>query len=355
MIRELRNRVNELNEAISGWERQISGLQGHIDEARAEIRAKTVEIERLETEARRTELIGQLTEALSTMSVEQLAGLVSALQNGETPTVEATPVVDHGPTVMPESPRFITVNTRAGDIAVELPENRSPYWMTADEFDILESIPSDLREADYTIAGVRHQELFTLHHYVPQIGELVRLEKETETSNCYGILIASDINELEEDMAIGVFPAAGRDKERELRENDLPCVTHQDMWNDPDLDELYEVTGVVIGKYVTIRKVESVTPATEEEEVDDTIVDEIVEEDIPAEIADLDLNILNGTASTPEEAARVFRAEMPDHCTLSREFEIEELVNHFIVHYDNHTRPTMESMRQAVLVEKVRG
>ena len=282
------------------------------------------------------------------MSNEQLATLVSSLQNGERPTIEPMPEVEHPTVTVSESPRFVTVNTRAGDIVVEIPEDRPSTWMTSDEFDNLPSIPSELDCADYTIAGIRHQELFTIHHYVPKIGELVRLEKESETSNCLGVLIASDINGFETDMAIGIFPTAGGSKEHELIMAHLPCTTHQAMWNSPDLDELYEITGVVVGRYITIRKVESVVPVTEEEI--ETTEDEIFVDEV--DVATLDLETLRGTASTPEEARRVFSAEMPDHCMISREREIEELGNHFIVYYNNHRAQTMENLHQAVLIQK---
>ena len=227
---------------------------------------------------------------------------------------------------------------------IEIPEDRPVEWMTSDEFDNLPSLPSELDCSDHTLVGVRHQDLLTVHHYVPQIGELVRLEKETETSNCYGVLIASEINGLEEDMAIGIFPTAGGSKEEEVRDALLPCTTHQAMWNDPGLDDTYEVTGVVVGRYVTIRKVESVVPASEEE---------VETSDETPDIGNLDLETLRGSAATPEEARRVFSNEMPDHCTLTGgDGQIVDIGDHFIVYYDNHRSQQMENLHQAILVNK---
>lgn len=339
MIRELRNRVNELNEAISGWERQISGLQSHIDEARAEICAKTDEIERLEAEAHRTELISQLTEALNTMNVEQLADLVSTLQNGETPTIQPAPETDH-PTVTVEEHchpalQYVDVSTRWGDVRVDIPADRPDTWLTSEEFDALPDLSTEMSDADMTLVGVRHQELFGIHNYVPKIGEIVRLEKETPTSNCYGVLVASEINTFEEDQAIGILPTVGGDKALEVINDALPCVCHQDMWDNPDLNEFYEITGVVVGRYVTIRKVESVTPATEEE--------------IEEESSSSNFNVLNGHALTEDEARELFNNQTNDDCQI---INVDLQNNQWIIEYDNHRRNRLEDMRETVVVNR---
>jgi len=334
-IDTLYEEIAQLNENIENWEFSIEALQGQINEARSEIQEKEAEIARLEAEAQRGDLITQLTEALVSMSNDQLANLISSLNNSETIRVGPTVAEEH-PTVLPESPRFVTVDTRHGEIAIEVPEDRPSTWMTSDEFDALESAPGIMRDSDITIAGVRHQDLLTLHHYIPQIGERVRLEKETETSNCYGILIASEINGLEEDMAIGILPASGRDKERELRENDLPCVCHQDMWNNTDLDELYEITGVVIGKYVTIRKIEFVAPANEEE------VEETSSPSSPTTV-----RRLSGSAVTEDEAREMFHNQMNDDCQI---IDVELQDGKWIFEFDNHRCNQMENMRQFAFI-----
>lgn len=338
----LRNEIEQLNAQINDWETDIEVLQGRIDDARNEIAESEAEIARLESERSRENLITQLTEALTSMSNEELAGLVSSLTNGETPTITPAPIENH-PTL-----QYVDVSTRWGDVRIEIPEDRPSTWLAPEEFNELVDLPSEFSDADMTIAGVRHQELLGIHHYVPKIGEVIRLEKETETSNCFGVLIANEENGFEEDQAIGILPAAGRGKDQEIIDAGLPCICHQDMWNDPDLDELYEVTGVVIGQYVTIRKVESVVPATEEE------VERVEDDRSEVDIATLDLDTLRGTATTKQEACRVFRDEMPDHCTvLPMENGVIDMGAHgFIVYYNNHRANTMENMRQAVIVPK---
>ena len=339
-IDTLYEEIAQLNENIENWEFSVEAIQRQINEARSEIQEKEAEIARLEAEEQRSDLITQLTEALVSMSNDQLADLVSSLNNGETIRVGPAIAEEH-PTVLPESPRFVTVDTRHGEIAIEIPEDRPSTWMTSDEFDARDDTPEVMRDSDITIAGVRHQDLLTLHHYVPKIGELVKLEKESATSNCYGVLIASEINGLEQDMAIGILPAEGRDKVPELLGNDLPCVCHQDMWNNSDLNELYEVTGVVIGRYVTIRKVESVTPIIEEET-------EEVEETSSSPSPSDEIKELSGLAATEEEARELFNNQMNDACQI---INVERLTNKWIIEFDNHRCNHMENMRQFASID----
>ena len=336
-IETLRTEIRELEEEIETCVSEIEEIEGHIASARDAIAEKTAEIERLETEVQRNDLITQLTEALVSMSNDDLANLVSSLNNGEAIRVGPTVAEEH-PSVLPASPRFVTVDTRHGEIAIEVPEDRPSTWMTSDEFDARDDTPTIMRDSDITIAGIRHQDLLTLHHYVPQIGERVRLEKETETSNCYGILIASEINGLEEDMAIGILPTSGSDKKRELIENDLPCVCHQDMWNNTDLDEVYEITGVVIGRYVTIRKIEFVAPANEEE------VEETSSSPSPSD----EIKELSGLAATEEEARELFHNQMNDACQI---INVERFTNKWIFEFDNHRCNHMENMRQFASID----
>lgn len=336
-IETLRTEISELQTQITNWENEIEIISHSIDCAMNDIEAKEAEIARLEAEAQRSDLITQLTEALVSMSNDDLANLISSLNNGEAIRVGPTVAEEH-PSVLPASPRFVTVDTRHGEIAIEVPEDRPSTWMTSDEFDARDDTPAIMRDSDITIAGIRHQDLLTLHHYVPQIGERVRLEKETETSNCYGVLIASEINGLEEDMAIGILPASGRGKERELIENDLPCVCHQDMWNNTDLNEVYEITGVVIGRYVTIRKIEFVAPATEEE------VEETSSSPSPSD----EIKELSGLAATEEEARELFNNQMNDACQI---INVERFTNKWIFEFDNHRCNQMENMRQFASID----
>lgn len=313
-IQELRAEVNELDDQIQDWLQEIEILQSHIELARESIAEKTNEIERLESEAQqRDDFMSQILDALETMSVDQLESLVSSLPNGEISTIQ--------PANEPAGRTVLVINN----------DEENEYEIT-----------DEMKNSYLTLVGTSHQKPWMDHNFVPAIGTKIVLSKETETSNCYG-LIAEELqddyaDQLDGEFVLGILPTNGSPKTEELADLDLPCKTHQSMWNNSDLDELYVVTGNIPGKYITLCKYE------------EEIVEEIEEESSSSSSLPHAINVwLTGSAITEEEAREKFNDQMNDAC------QILEVLYHggaWIIKYDDHRRNHMEDMRRFAAITR---
>lgn len=308
MIEQLKTEIEELSIQVQEWCGEIEQLQDQIEEARIEIADKEAKIEELQ-ETRKTELLEVIQNA--GLTVEQLEAIVSSLQNGETPTTT------------PSNPTVLVVNDG----------NQEEYELT-----------EEMRTFSFiTVVGTSHQRAWEDHNFVPEIGDIVELSKETPTSNCYAHLSdfsAQKYPELGEDITLGVLPTNGSDKVRELIDLDLPHVTHQEMWADhfDDLNSKYVVTGVVPGKFITLNK------TTEEE------VTENIEETVAEVVSQINSQVrrLHRTAASINEAKSVFESEMPDYC------EIDNIVENgdvYIVNYCDHSENHSERYYKSCEIE----
>lgn len=296
-IETLRNEISELEANIRTWEDEI-------ENARLEIADKEAEIERIEAETAAMDELRQIVNGGEILGRDptEIRAIIDFIRNGAAPAPDTEVLHNLSNT------RTVVVNTETGDETEITPEMENGY---------------------ITIVGTSHQALWELEHYTPEIGELVRLEKLSETANCFGVLIGHEDIEGNE-MCIGVLPTETGDKPAELAEIGLPCVCHQDVWrNREDLERTYEVVGAVPGKYVVIKPH---TPAEEPEPVEEPAAEpETVE--VTAEESEI-TNITRGIASTVDEARRLFIAEMPDTCTIIN--PIEDCGNYFKINYLNH-------------------
>ena len=335
MIQTLRNEIREL-------ENQIAVKQARIEEL-------------LHDEERINELLEMIRNA--NLNVEQLEAIVNSINNME--DENSIPTIN-----IPIDATVQTVETSndvemVGDVqtteSIEMVENvpRQTVVVINNDTDEQEeyAITQEMRNSYLTIVGISHQELYYEHHYTPQVGDIVYLDKETVTSNCYGVLEAcGETNNLEEDKAIGVLPSENGDKPEELEALGLPCKTHQSMWESDDLNCIYIVTGVIPGKYVTVNKY--VDPNTGEQVRLDTRNTNTEDED-ESSSSTTNLNdverLCDEMASTIEEAKRIFRNEMPDYCIIS---EVEDLGMDFLISYHNHRANTMEGVNQQVTIGK---
>lgn len=325
-ITELRNNVVELEGYITEWSDQIENLQSQITNAQSQISNLNAEIERLEAEEHRGELITQLTEALTSMSNEQLVGLISSLQNGET--------------------------------SIPAPENRAGRTVLVinndeeSEYEITE----EMKNSFCTIVGTSHHPMWNDHHYTPTIGQRVTLSKDTPTGNCWAIIddVPDDYHpDAPRELIIGVLPTEGSDKTTELAELNLPCKVHQWMWGRDDLNETYIVTGAVPGKYVTLKKSDApATPEPVEQPVEEPELEEYHMENpettysIPSGMS---FRVAEQCVDTETEARTVFNNTMRDTCTITA---VLETPNAFVIHYDNHECNSMPEMKQAFIVKK---
>jgi hypothetical protein len=308
----LRTEIDELNESVANWLGEIDLLTQQIEDAREEISTKTAEIERLEAEAARGDLITQLTEALAGMSTEQLAGLVSSLQSGETPTIQPAPVVEEHPTV--------TVNT-VTDTLQEIESADVTFDMLTDA----------MHNAAITLVGIKYQDLWRMHHQVPAIGDRITLAKRDGSASQNTVGYTTD------GISVGILPASD-DKFAQLERIGANSINNRTVGLDHSIfDTEYEVVGVICGAFIFLN------PVTADETV------EVAEEQPSNNINMMNLDVMGVRASDEQHARRLFNERMPDHCTLTR---IESVGNNFVAHYNNHRANTMEGMTQAIIIPK---
>ena len=305
-VQTLRNEIEELNQEIAHHRAEIEALEEAIEDKYTEIAEKEAEIERIEAEAAAMDELRQIVNGGEILGRDpaEIRAIIDFIRNGTRPAPDETP------SGVVEATRTVVVNTETGEETEITPEMENGY---------------------ITIVGTSHQKLWIDEQYTPAIGELVRLEKLTETANCFGVLIDHHDDDGNE-MAIGILPTETGAKPAELAEVGLPCVCHQDVWrNREDLERTYEVVGAVPGKYVVIKP--HIPDEESEYEVYRIEEPETLEEPVE-EIQEIE-GTISGIAATVEEARRLFVTAMPDTCTIIN--PIEDCGNHFKINYLNHT------------------
>lgn len=310
MIEQLRREIRELNEQIAEWESevelledQLQDLESNISDARTDIEEKESQIERLETEAERTNLVEQLTTALANMDIDQLASLVSSIQNGETPSI----TVEH-PT--------ITVDENGGINAEDV------------TYDML---TNDMHNAVITLVGTKYQDLWRIHNRSPEIGDIITLAKRDGRST------QSTVGYTEDGISIGILPASD-EKFEQLQNIGANSINNRDVdLDNPILERNYKVVGVIPAAFIFL----------------DPIYDEAenIEETVAEAVSQLESirRRLYHTAQTVDEARHVFNEEMPDHCRIDN---VVEQDNIFIINYQNHRANTTAEYYQSCEVER---
>lgn len=308
-VQTLRNEIETLNREIAEWRGEIELIEDRIEAAYAEISDKEAEIERIEAETAAMDELRQIVNGGEILGRDpaEIRAIIDFIRNGATSTPDTEVLHNLSNT------RTVVINTETGEETEITPEMESGY---------------------ITIVGTSHQALWEIEHYTPEIGELVRLDKQTERGNCWGRLIGH-CNDEGEDVAIGVLPTETGDKPAELAEVNLPCKTHQEMWREhrDELELTYEVVGAVPGKYVVIKPH---IPDEEPQSVEEPEEFEMyrIENPEPAEEIENIEDTIAGIAATVEEARRLFIAAMPDTCTIIN--PIEDCGDYFKINYLNH-------------------
>ena len=346
-IETLRNEARELrNEAA----RLISLAENK------ELEARTIE-----QQLQKTQLVTQLTQALSNLTVEQLGSLITTLQNGEQPTVAPTPTVVANeqqvvPTVNPaetmtvetptpvvENPTITptpTVNSTE-TVAVETPTPTTTtttqpiQWIDAE--DVTEDmLTPEMHQAQITLVGPSHQDLQRIHNRVVAVGDRITLRKRNDvpTQNTVGYT--------QDDISVAILPASD-EKFAQLHRIGARSISNRDVQSlDHEIfDTDYIVVGVIPGAFVFLNPI-----------TDNIAVDEVVTSPTTSEQPSIDpinMDILNGVASTVQEAQSLFEAQKPAHCRIDN---INEIENGFMIEYINHRANTMANMRNETFVRK---
>lgn len=310
MIEQLKAEIRELNEQIAEWESevglledQLQDLESNISDARTEIEEKESQIERLESEAERTNLVEQLTTALASMDIDQLANLVSSIQNGETPSI----TVEH-PTVTINENNCIN----AEDVTYDM-------------------LTDDMHNAVITLVGTKYQDLWNVHNRSPEIGDIITLAKRDGRST------QSTVGYTEDGISIGILPASD-EKFAQLQNIGANSINNRDVdLDDPILERTYKVVGVIPAAFIFL----------------DPIYDEAenIEETVAEAVSQLESvrRRLHHTAQTVDEARHIFNEEMPNHCRIDNVVEQDDV---FIINYQNHRANTTAEYYQSCEVER---
>lgn len=311
MIEQLRADIVELNENIQEWQGEIEYYEEKIEDARVQISDKEAEIERLESEAQRVTLIEQLTSTLTEMSVEQLASIVSSIQNGETPTVQS--VVEEHPTVIADTVTDTLQEIESADVTSDM-------------------LTDAMHNAEITLVGVKYQDLWRIHHQIPAIGDRITLAKRD------GVSSQNTVGYTVDGISIGILPASD-DKFAQLERIGANSVNNRDVGLDHSIfDTEYEVVGVICGAFIFLDPIYD-----EEESIEETVTEAVAQIESAR-------RRLQSTAQTIDEARHIFNEEMPDHCRIDNVIEDNDV---YIINYQNHRANTTAEYYQTCEVERV--
>lgn len=295
MIEEIRGEIRVLKEQIEENNARITTLEHEINELESLNMEKQEIVENYEEQIRELEqkdnLVTQIAEIAQTLSVDQLQTIINAMNNpGETPAVH--------------------VNVQAPERVIESAEDVR-----------YEDLTQEMHDAMLTIVGVRHQVYYRELNKSPEIGDIVTLHKETDSSNTYAVLNGH---------TIGVMPA-GPTKIEQLENIGANYRNNQELTPDSDIiNQEYEVVGVIPGCFVFLNPKTTITLETETPDDEPDII---------------------GTGHNPDDARNIFR----ERISADPSYEIVSVVeenNRFLINYLNHNSNTTENYRNTCIVLK---
>ena len=334
---ELMNGLNALMEQQAALNAQIAQFQ----EA----------IRQLDDEERIAK-INEVTELLANASLQQVDYILNYLRGAEnipasTPQVVVEPVgitvteadaeavtepvvvVAPTPTVAPAEPVAQSV--------VETPASVT-YTEQANVEDYLVDGRIPWADATISVVGLSHQEMWTIDHDSPQIGDTVKLyPPQRRDGRVVRSILAHTVED--EPRAIGILPQSPS-KVSELEAIGAPIVKNQDAYADEAMrnGKYATVVGVVPGRYCFLKLNEEDTPAPTEEPAP------VEEPEVPEGVE----RILEGFAADATEARRIFNEQKRDYWTFSH---IEEVGRWFKINFLDH-RCNSDNWRKSVAVAK---
>lgn len=315
---ELMNGLNALMEQQAALNAQIAQFQ----EA----------IRQLDDEERIAK-INEVTELLANASLQQVDYILNYLRGVEnisasTPQVVVEPVdiavaeadaeaitepvvvVTPTPTVAPAEP-----------VAQPIVETPTPvtYTEQANVEDYLVDGRIPWADATISVVGLSHQEMWTVDHDSPQVGDRVKLyPPQRQDGRVVRSILAHTMED--EPRAIGILPQSDS-KVQELEAIGAPVVKNRDAYADEAMrnGKMATVVGVIPGRYCFIKlDEEEPAPSTPEPTATETIIPEGID------------RILEGFAETAAEARRMFEAQKASHHLFSK---VEEVGRFFKVEY----------------------
>lgn len=273
-----------------------------IEEIEATIVALQEELRELKS-AERTAKINEITELLASASNQQVDYVLNYLKGSETVQNVAPVVV---PTPEPTTQNF----TEPANVEDYLVDGHIPW-----------------SDATISVVGLSHQEMWTVDHDSPQIGDRVKLyPPQRQDGRIVRSILAHTIED--EPRAIGILPQSDS-KMEELEAIGAPVVKNRDAYADEAMrnGKIATVVGVVPGKYCFLK--------LDEEEPEPTIPEGVE-------------RILQGLAADMSEARRLFNEQKRDWWAFAG---IEENGHWFKINYLDH-RCNSNDWMKAVAVGK---
>ena len=279
-----------------------------IEEIEATIVALQEELRELKS-AERTAKINEITEILTSVSIQQVDHVLNYLRGIENvQNVVAQAVASQEAVTEPAS-------TDPSNVEDYLVDGRIPW-----------------SDATISIVGLSHQEMWTVDHDSPQIGDRVKLyPPQRQDGRIVRSILAHTIED--EPRAIGILPQSDS-KVEELEAIGAPVVKNRDAYADEAMrnGKIATVVGVVPGKYCFLKlDEEEPAPSTPEPTIPEGVE-----------------RILQGLAVDMSEARRLFNEQKRDWWAFAG---IEEDGRWFKINYLDH-RCNSNDWMKAVAVGK---
>ena len=299
----------------------------------------TRQINEIRSREERTAKINQITEMLASASIQQVDHVLNYLrgvenvQNAVAPTVaiptdavtqaiasqEAVtePEMVITPTGVPITYAEPTAQP-VTDTSAEPTTPTSTDPANVEDYLVDGHIP--WTDATISVVGLSHQEMWSVDHDSPQVGDRVKLyPPQRQDGRVVRSILAHTMED--EPRAIGILPQSDS-KIQELEAIGAPIVKNRDAYADEAMrnGKIATVVGVVPGRYCFIK-------LDEEEPAPSTPEPAPVEEPEVPEGID---RILEGFAATAAEARRMFEEQKASHHLFSR---VEEIGRFFKVEY----------------------
>lgn len=315
-----------------------------IEEIEATIVALQEELRQLRAEER-TAKINEITELLASASNQKVDYVLNYLKGSETAQNVAPVVIPTGVAAPTDTVPTVTEPVATGDVIVEpiiqepvQPRNiivepimEEPSVPTAEPTTQVFTEPANVEDylvdghipwsdATISIVGLSHQEMWSVDHDSPQVGDRVKLyPPQRQDGRVVRSILAHTMED--EPRAIGILPQSDS-KIQELEAIGAPIVKNRDAYADEAMrnGKIATVVGVVPGRYCFIK-------LDEEESAPSTPEPAPVEEPEVPEGID---RILEGFAATAAEARRMFEEQKASHHLFSK---VEEIGRFFKVEY----------------------
>lgn len=300
----------------------------------------TRQINEIRSREERTAKINQITEMLASASIQQVDHVLNYLrgvenvQNAVAPTVTiptdavTQAIASQEAVTEPEvviTPTGVPITYAEPTAQPVTDTSAEPTTPTSTDPANIEDYLVDGRipwtNATISVVGLSHQEMWTVDHDSPQVGDRVKLyPPQRQDGRVVRSILAHTMED--EPRAIGILPQSDS-KIQELEAIGAPIVKNRDAYADEAMrnGKIGTVVGIIPGRYCFIK--------LDEEEPTPSTPEPAAAEEEPTIPEGID-RILEGFAADAAEARRMFEAQKASHHLFSK---VEEIGRFFKVEY----------------------